>query len=407
MATVSAQKLVLAPLGQVFRAFTNATSLCEWLCNVATVSPHPRGRMYLWWNGDFYSSGHYLELEENKLVKFRWYSSIDPAPTEVSVTFEEQAGGILVTMSHHVPDDPSWSKMAEGFRQNWDSSMDNLKSVLETGIDRRIADRPMIGIIPSDFSADIGQKLGIPVSEGLRLGGVVEGMGAYNAGLRENDVVVALDGKTITNAPDSFANAIAGKKGGDEVEVTYYRGAEKTTVKMTLSRRPMAQVPFNAGELVMQASPKYDAAYKELQQCFEGVSDEEARARPAPGEWSALEVLAHILQGERALHFFIDDLVGGFERSGDDWGGNIDSHIRATAATFPTLKAMLEELKRACEETLYFVAELPAEFAQNKGSFYRVGNFVLLNDQHIYSHIEQIKKAIAAAKKSGAVFAKD
>ena len=62
------------------------------LCDVATAAPHPRGRMYLWWAGDFYSSGHYLELEENKRVKFRWYSSIDPAPTEVTVTFAEKDG---------------------------------------------------------------------------------------------------------------------------------------------------------------------------------------------------------------------------------------------------------------------------------------------------------------------------
>ncbi len=398
MANVSAQKTIQAPLAVAYRAFTNATSLREWLCDVATVSPHPRGRMYLWWNGDFYSSGHYLAVEENKLVKFRWYSSIDPAPTEVSVTFEEQADGVLVTITHQVPDDPAWSKMAEGFRQNWDVSLDNLKSVLETGIDRRIADRPMVGIIPSDFSAEIAQTLGIPISAGMRLGGTVEGMGAFNAGLRENDVIVAVNGKTITNEPDSWANAIAGKKGGDEVEISYYRSAEKFTVKMTLSKRPMPQVPFNAGELVMAASPKYAAAYKALADCFEGVSDEEARARPAPDEWSALDTVAHILQGERGLHFFIDDLVGGYERSTDDWGGNIDSHIRATTATYSSIKAMLNELNRAKDETLYFVANLPDEFVQNKASFYRVGNWLLFNDQHIYSHLEQIKNAIAAAK---------
>ena len=90
MTTVTAEILVDAPLKFAYRAFTNATSLREWLCDVATVEPHPRGRMYLWWRGDFYSSGHYLELDENKKVKFRLFSNIhhptfDPRPTSVKL----------------------------------------------------------------------------------------------------------------------------------------------------------------------------------------------------------------------------------------------------------------------------------------------------------------------------------
>ena len=96
MATVSSEIFVHAPVKMAYRAFTNSTSLREWLCDVATVEPHTRGRMYLWWHGDFYSSGHYLELDENKKVKFRWYSSIDPAPTEVTVTVTEKDGGALI-----------------------------------------------------------------------------------------------------------------------------------------------------------------------------------------------------------------------------------------------------------------------------------------------------------------------
>ncbi|HNB42407.1 MAG TPA: SRPBCC domain-containing protein, partial [Anaerolineales bacterium] len=154
MTIVTAETFVQAPLKFAYRAFTNATTIREWLCDVATVAAHPRGRMYLWWAGDFYSSGHYLELEENKRVKFRWYSSIDPAPTEVTVTFTEKDGGVNVRMDHEVPSDEAWKKMAEGFRNNWQDSLRNLKSVLETGIDLRIAERPMLGIVPGDFSPE-------------------------------------------------------------------------------------------------------------------------------------------------------------------------------------------------------------------------------------------------------------
>ena len=219
MATVSAETLVQAPLKLAYRAFTNATPLREWLCDVATVEPHARGRMYLWWRGDFYSSGHYLELEENKRVKFRWYSSIDPAPTEVTVTFEERDGGVMVCMDHEIPDDPAWQEKGETFRENWVDSLENLKSVLETGIDLRIANRPMLGIVPGDFTEEQQKALGVPVREGLRLDGLVDGMGAQRCGLQTNDVIVEMAGHPIRSDANSLPAAIAGKKGGDKIEV--------------------------------------------------------------------------------------------------------------------------------------------------------------------------------------------
>jgi len=118
MTTVSAEKLIHAPLHLAYRAFTNSTSLREWLCDVATVDLHPGGRIYLWWRGDFYSSGHYLELDQDKKVRFRWYSSIDPAPTEITVSFVEKDGGTLVRMEHSVSDDRPGQKWPRVFVRN-------------------------------------------------------------------------------------------------------------------------------------------------------------------------------------------------------------------------------------------------------------------------------------------------
>ncbi|MCC6299117.1 MAG: SRPBCC domain-containing protein [Anaerolineales bacterium] len=197
MATISTETFVNAPVKAAYRAFTNSTSLREWLCDVATVEPHPRGRMYLWWRGDFYSSGHYLELEENKCVKFRWFANIDTAPTEVTVNFAEKDGGTLVKLDHEFPSDESWKNIGETFKQNWEDSLENLKSVLETGIDLRIANRPMLGIAPGDFTEEQATALGVPVREGLRLDGLVAGMGAERAGLQKDDVIVAMNGHPI------------------------------------------------------------------------------------------------------------------------------------------------------------------------------------------------------------------
>lgn len=398
MTTVTAETFVQAPIIFAYRAFTNSTSLREWLCDVATIAPHPRGRMYLWWAGDFYSSGHYLELEENKRLKFRWYSSIDPAPTEVTVTFTEKDGGVNVRMDHEVPSDESWKKMAEGFRENWQDSLRNLKSVLETGIDLRIAERPMLGILPGGFTEEQAKSLGVPTREGLRLDGTVDGMGAQKAGLQHNDVLVGMAGKPITSDFNTLPVALSGKKGGDVVEVEFYRGAEKMTVQMELTKRPMPDVPFDPMELSKQARALYEQGFETLEKCFEGYTDEQAMKRPEPGEWSALEVIAHLVQGEQFNVLFLTSLIDGYELTTDGFGDNVTASVEAMVKANPSIKQMMEALRRASEEILIYVSIIPPEFVENKGSYYRFGFNLLQPNFHFDAHAGQIRNALKAAK---------
>lgn len=399
MTIVTAETNVQAPLKFAYRAFTNATSLREWLCDVATISPHPHGRMYLWWAGDFYSSGHYLELEENKRVKFRWFSNIDPAPTEVTVTFTEKDGGVNVRMDHDVPQGEAWQGKPESFRENWQDSLRNLKSVLETGIDLRIAERPMLGIVPGDFSEEQAIHLGIPVREGLRLDATVDGMGAKRAGLERDDLLISMAGKAITNDFTSLQMAIAGKKGGDVVEVEFYRGAEKKKTSMELTKRPMADVPFNPVELAKQARALFEPALAEIEKCFEGYSDEQAMKRPEPNEWSALEVVAHLIQGERFNANFLSALIDGYEPTTDGFGSNINASVAATVKANPSIKLMMDALRRSVDEILFYVEMIPEEFVANKGSYYRFGSGMLQPGFHLNAHTEQMRKALENSKK--------
>lgn len=397
MTIVSVETVVRAPLKYAYRAFTNSTSLREWLCDVATVEPHPHGRLYLWWRGDFYSSGHFIELEENQRVKFRWFSNIDLAPTEITVTFAEQGDDIRVHLEHAVPDADGWQGKAEAFRENWVDSLENLKSVLETGIDLRIANRPMLGIMPGDFTEEQAAALGVPVREGLRLDGTVPGMGAERAGLQKNDVLVGMAGHPITNDFNSLPNAIQGKKGGDVVEVVYYRGAEKKTVNMELGKRPMPEVPYDPAELARRARALYEPALAELEQVFVGFTDEQASRRPEPNEWSALEVVGHLVAGERFNLIYFTSLIDGYEITSDGFGTNVHALVQATVQINPSIKAMLELLRRTSEEVLAFTALIPEEFTHNKGSYYRLGFGLLQPNFHITGHLAQIKAALAAA----------
>lgn len=398
MAIVAVETFVDAPVHYAWRAFTNSTSLREWLCDVATVEPRPNGRMYLWWNGDFYSSGQYLELEQDKCVKFRWFSNMDLVPTAVTVAVSAQGGGALVRLEHEIPEDAAWQGKAESFHKEWAESLENLKSVLETGVDLRIANRPMLGIVPGDFTEEQAQALGVPVREGIRLDGVVDGMGAQKCGLQRDDVLVEFAGHALRSDATSFATAIAGKKGGDRVEVSFYRGPERQTLTMELSRRPMPEVPFEPAELEKRAREIYEPALAELEQCFTGVSDAQAMQRPEAGEWSALEVVAHLVAGERFNLILLTGLIDGYEPVTDGFGTNVHAQVQATVKANPSVDLMLGALRRAVDETLAYVSLLPAEFVANKGSYYRFAAGLLQPNFHLTAHTGQIQATLAAAR---------
>jgi hypothetical protein len=129
------------------------------------------------------------------------------------------------------------------------------------------------------------------------------------------------------------------------------------------------------------------------------VPETEADREPAAGEWSAKETLAHLIQTERNWIANLDDVVGGYERLSDDWGGNLDTHIKATVLAYKNALGMLDELKRLADETVAFLAALPPEFSARKCSYYLAALQMLQAQSHTFSHVEQIKSAIAAVRK--------
>jgi len=398
--TVKSEVTVNVSPDKVYYAFTHAASLHEWLCDFATVAPRPHGRMYLWWHGDFYSAGEYISLEENISIKFNWFGRFEPAPSEVTITLRRVKAGTQITLEHTVPDGEDWQERSRGFKTHWDSTLPNLAQVLEKGIDQRNTDRPMLGININDFNPEIARTLGIPVTQGIRLADVLVGMGAHAAGLLKDDVIVEFNNQVITNDFGSLLGALKGKKGGEKVKVVFYRGPEKKTVTMLLTRRPIPDIPWDTAELAARVRKTYDNAISKVEACFIGVSETQADFEPAPGEWSAKQVLAHLIQTERGWISNLDDSVGGYERLADDWGGNIPSHIHATVIAYGTVKVMLDELKRLAVEMVTFIGELPATFIERKASYFLNAVQVLELENHTLSHIDQIKDAIEAAGKS-------
>jgi S1-C subfamily serine protease len=104
--------------------------------------------------------------------------------------------------------------------------------------------RAYLGVVMSDVTDQIAKQLDLPVKEGALVQTVTNGSPASKAGLhagsssgRGADVIVSIDGKSVTSA-DDVVQAVSEKEPGDSVEIEYYRGNDKRTVTVKLGERP-------------------------------------------------------------------------------------------------------------------------------------------------------------------------
>jgi len=370
----------------------------EWLCGVATLLARPDGRIYLAWDSGYYTSGEFTAVEPKECLEFIWHGRGEPAPSLVKVNFTEKEGGVLVTLEHSgIGTGEAWSKALVEIEKGWQAGLENLVSVLETGEDLRLVRRPMLGITLNDFNAEIAKGLGVPVTEGIRLDGVIDGMGAKEAGLQANDVLVGMAGQTASDYP-SLANVLQGFNGGDQVEVVFYRGPEKKTVMMELSKRPLPDIPTSAKGLADGVRKFTDQVVSDLDEFLVGISEEEAAFKPAPDSWSIKEVIAHLIQGERFEQEYINEMVFSEERFSDGYGDNLQAYIEATVSVYPTLNDLVLEFKRNRAETIYILENLPEEFVSRKSTFWRMSYNMLQEPYHYFSHKDQMQAALDAAR---------
>lgn len=103
--------------------------------------------------------------------------------------------------------------------------------------------RPYLGVRLVDlkqFPHYFWSETGLPsnVTSGVVIWDLEPGKPAHLAGLRSKDVIVALDGKTVTSSSELRKYLYNNKQIGDKVEVTYYRGSKKQTATLVLSEAP-------------------------------------------------------------------------------------------------------------------------------------------------------------------------
>jgi uncharacterized protein YndB with AHSA1/START domain len=378
---------------EAYRAFTSPTALTEWLCNQASVKSKVGNTLYLAWQNGYFMCGEYSELIPEKTVGFSWLGKGDPGLSHVLVTIKQKTEGVQVTLTHYdIGSGKIWKNTRAQIDKGWQISLENLKSVLENGQDLRLSRRPMMGIYGLEpVSDETANKLNLPKPHGLILYGVIDGMGAQNAGLQTDDVLVKMDGEKLRQEQDFF-RVIEKHQAGDTIKVSYYQQSEKLTTELTFSERIHFDIPPKPDELSTQVETMYKPMMAQLESSLKGITDVQA-SFSGPGEWNVKQVLAHLIATEKDTHTWIAALIED-QGCGFEFHVNNTERLNAIISVCPNLSALIKDLKRNIAETVALMAILPESFVLHKRSYTRLGEYIFETTFHYQDHIKQIQKNI-------------
>lgn len=109
---------------------------------------------------------------------------------------------------------------------------DMVRDIIEKGY---VTGKPNVGILMNDVSTD-AQRYGIPA--GAYVEAVLEGSCGEKAGLKQGDIITAVDNTAVTSSRQ-LSSAVKNYKAGDTVSFTVYRDKELQTLSVTLDEDNM------------------------------------------------------------------------------------------------------------------------------------------------------------------------
>jgi Do/DeqQ family serine protease len=110
-----------------------------------------------------------------------------------------------------------------------------VKKVMDDLLKYGAVQRGLLGVQIQNVSPELADYLGkkFPVEQGVYVGGVNANSAGLAAGLKEGDIIVGIDGKTV-NSVANLQEMVALKRPGDKVEVSYLRDGKAFKTTATL-----------------------------------------------------------------------------------------------------------------------------------------------------------------------------
>lgn len=111
--------------------------------------------------------------------------------------------------------------------------VNNIRSIVESIIEKGYISKPYIGVSVTDVSQET-QSYGLP--QGAAVKAVTEDGPAYKAGLQVNDIITQANGQTISGSSD-LVQAVKAAAVGDELMLTVYRQGETLELTVTVAEQ--------------------------------------------------------------------------------------------------------------------------------------------------------------------------
>jgi serine protease Do len=99
------------------------------------------------------------------------------------------------------------------------------------------AGRAWLGVYTQSVDYDLAEAFELPVNYGAIINEVIDDSPADEAGMRDGDVVIGIDGERVTD-DDDLVDIIREHQVGDEVEIVIMRDEREMTLLATLGKRP-------------------------------------------------------------------------------------------------------------------------------------------------------------------------
>jgi S1-C subfamily serine protease len=93
------------------------------------------------------------------------------------------------------------------------------------------------GVLLQVVDEDVAQSVGLDGARGVFVARVIDGAPAQQAGIREGDVILAVDGNPIADRGD-FIRRITHTRPGRRVQATVFRDRAELVIDVTVGRRP-------------------------------------------------------------------------------------------------------------------------------------------------------------------------
>ena len=111
---------------------------------------------------------------------------------------------------------------------------DTAKRVLDDLISKGRVTRGVIGIRPETLKPETAERLSLPAgTRGALIASVTKGLPAYKAGLKEGDVITAINGNAI-NSDSAMRRFVGETKPGTQIRISYLRDGKRSEVTLTV-----------------------------------------------------------------------------------------------------------------------------------------------------------------------------